>query len=55
MPDTEPKYKKITMILQWVLVPVTMIFVSAIPAIDAVTHMMFGKYLGFNVSKKKRK
>lgn len=55
MPDSEPRYKMGIMIFQWLLVPVTMIFVSAIPAIDAVTHMMFGKYLGFNVSKKKRK
>lgn len=55
MPESEPRYKMITMILQWALVPVSMIFVSAIPAIDAVTHMMFGSYLGFNVSKKKRK
>jgi len=25
-----------------------------VPAIDAVTHLMFGRYLGFNVSQKKR-
>jgi hypothetical protein len=42
------------MLLQWTLLPISLIFVSAIPAIDAVTHLMFGKYLGFNVSQKKR-
>jgi hypothetical protein len=42
------------MLLQWLLLPISLIFVSAIPAIDAVTHLMFGKYLGFNVSQKRR-
>jgi len=44
----------VTMLLQWALLPITLIFMSAIPAIDAVTHLMLGKYLGFNVSQKKR-
>jgi hypothetical protein len=43
------------MAFQWILLPFTLIFISAIPALDAVTHLMFGKYLGFNVSQKKRK
>jgi len=42
------------MLFQWLLLPISMIFVGAIPALDAVTHLMFGKYLGFNVSQKKR-
>lgn len=54
-PQSHPRHLYIIMLLQWVLVPITMIFVSAIPAIDAVTHLMFGRYLGFNVSQKKRK
>ena len=53
-PSSHPKHKYIIMILQWLLLPISLIFVSAIPAIDAVTHLMFGKYLGFNVSQKKR-
>lgn len=53
-PKSHPKHAYITMLLQWLLLPVTMIFVSAIPALDAVTHLMRGKYLGFNVSQKKR-
>lgn len=44
----------IFMIAQWVLLPVSLIFFSSIPCLDAVTHLMFGKYLGFNVSTKKR-
>ncbi len=54
-PASHPPHKYLTMLGQWVLLPFSMIFVSAIPAIDAVTHLMLGKYLGFNVSLKKRK
>jgi len=53
-PRSHPHHKYIIMLLQWALLPISLIFVSAIPAIDAVTHLMFGKYLGFNVSQKKR-
>lgn len=54
-PHTFPKHAYISMILQWALLPVTLILVGALPAIDSITHLMFGKYLGFNVSQKKRK
>lgn len=53
-PESHPKHKYVIMFLQWVLLPINMIFVGAVPAIDAVTHLMFGKYLGFNISQKKR-
>jgi len=53
-PHDHPRHGYIIMVLQWALLPITLIFMSAIPAIDAVTHLMFGKYLGFNVSQKKR-
>ena len=54
-PDNKGRYTYVFMLFQWALMPFTMIAVSAIPAIDAVTHLLFGKYLGFNVSQKKRK
>lgn len=53
-PQSHAKYKYIFMILQWLLVPISMIVFSALPCIDAITHLMLGKYLGFNVSAKKR-
>lgn len=53
-PDNHSRYKYVFMLLQWLLVPVSLIIFSAIPCIDAVTHLMFGKYLGFNISTKKR-
>lgn len=55
LPKSHPVHSYITMVLQWVLVPFSLIVVSSVPAIDAVTHLMFGKYLGFNVSQKKNK
>jgi len=54
-PDSHPKHMYVIMLLQWLLLPISLVFLSAIPAIDAVTHLMLGKYLGFNVSQKKRK
>ncbi len=56
-----PRPKKISsrayiwMILQWVLVPLAMIIFGAIPAFISQTRLMIGKYMGFWVTKKKRK
>ncbi len=53
-PDSHPPHRYITHVLQWLLLPISLFFLGALPAIDAVTHMMRGRYLGFNVSQKKR-
>ncbi|MDO8625981.1 MAG: glycosyltransferase family 2 protein [Candidatus Magasanikbacteria bacterium] len=47
-------HRYIYMLLQWALVPVSLVLFSAVPCIDAITHLMRGKYLGFNVSAKSR-
>ncbi|MBI1907803.1 hypothetical protein HYS28_00060 [Candidatus Uhrbacteria bacterium] len=49
-----PRWNWLVMVGQWVLLPFTTIVFSAFPALDAQTRFMFGKYLGFNVTKKHR-
>ncbi|OGH94371.1 MAG: hypothetical protein A2538_01020 [Candidatus Magasanikbacteria bacterium RIFOXYD2_FULL_41_14] len=53
-PTKQGQHKYLFMLLQWALVPVSLLLFSSVPCIDAVTHLMFGKYLGFNVSQKSR-
>jgi len=47
--------KSLTMILQWMILPVSIIFFGAIPGLEAQTRLMFGKYMGFWVTPKVRK
>lgn len=50
LPPKPPHYgrfKYVWMVLQWFLFPVNMILLGSIPALDAQTRLMFGKYLGF--------
>jgi hypothetical protein len=43
------------MMLQWILLPLSTIILGAIPALDAQSRLMFGKYMGFWVTEKARK
>jgi hypothetical protein len=47
-------FKHITMLLEWILLPIGIILFGAIPALDAQTHLLFGRYLGFTVTPKER-
>jgi hypothetical protein len=40
--------------LEWLLVPFILVFLSAMPALDAQTRLMFGRYMEFWVSDKRR-
>lgn len=57
LPPRPPHYGKLKyawMLLQWVLFPINLIFFGAIPAMDAQTRLMLGKYMGFWVTPKER-
>lgn len=53
-PQHKSSHDYIFMLAQWILLPISLIFFSSIPCLDAITHLMTGRYLGFNVSAKKR-
>lgn len=48
-------WKKTTLFLQWLLVPIVSVCLSAIPAIDAQTRLILNKRLDFNITQKSRK
>jgi len=57
LPPRPPDYGKhrlFWMSIQWLLFPVNFIFFGAIPALEAQTRLMFGRYLGFWVTPKMR-
>ncbi len=53
-PETKGRIRYVAMALQWFLVPLTMIFFSASPGLDAQTRLMLGRYMGFWVTPKHR-
>jgi hypothetical protein len=46
-PKKYSNFKYLEMILQWVILPISIIAFGAIPAIDSQTRLMLGKYMGF--------
>ncbi len=54
-PEGSHKFRKISMIIQWLLTPITVNIFGAFPALDAQTRMLLGKYMGFWVTPKHRK
>ncbi len=47
-------WRSVFMVLQWILVPLTMVFFSAIPGLETQARLMFGRYMGFWVTPKAR-
>jgi hypothetical protein len=54
-PSKYGRWRYLTIILQWILVPFIATVLSALPALDAETRLMLGRDLGFNVMQKTRK
>ena len=57
LPKRPKKYKmwkNVRMTLEWIFVPITIIFFGAIPCLDAQIKLMRGKYMGFWVTPKSR-
>lgn len=54
-PANKTRFQSLIMFLQWFLVPVSSLFFGALPAIDAQTRLMLGRYMEFWVTPKVRK
>ena len=54
-PSEFSRWRYIFFAFQWALVPVIAAALSALPALDAETRLMFGRDLQFNVMEKSRK
>ena len=54
-PPEYGKFKYIVFAFSWLLFPIMMTFFAALPALDAQTHLMLGRYMGFWVTEKFRK
>ena len=53
-PNTYGRLRHLALVLQWILVPFTMMIFSSIPALDAQMRLLTGRYLGFWVTPKRR-
>ncbi|MAF20844.1 MAG: hypothetical protein CMI55_04165 [Parcubacteria group bacterium] len=48
-------FKYLSMMVQWILVPFTILIFGAIPGLESQTRLMLGKYMGFWVTPKHKK
>lgn len=58
LPPKPPQYgrfKYLIFAFSWIFFPIMMIFFASLPALDAQTRWMFGKYMGFWPTEKVRK
>jgi hypothetical protein len=53
-PKSWSKFQKFWTYVQWLLIPLIMVTISTVPAIDAQTSLMMGRYLEYRVTNKAR-
>jgi len=51
-PQKYGKHRHVAMVLQWILLPVTILIFGALPGLEAQTRLMLGFYMGFWVTPK---
>ena len=54
-PKEDRKFKYLMFAFSWILVPMITVFFTSLPALDAQTRLMLGKYMGFWPTEKLRK
>ena len=54
-PKGTSRFVYVSILLQWLFLPFSVILFGAVPALDAQTRMLRGKYLGFWVTEKVRR
>ncbi len=54
-PKNKSRRTYLYLVLQWIMIPLTIPLLGAIPGLEAQTRLMFGRYMGFWVTPKFRK
>jgi hypothetical protein len=54
-PQKHNNLKYLFLVIQWILLPGTIIIFGSLPGLEAQTRLMFGRYMGFWVTPKERK